>query len=77
LAGLSLVWQLAQSVALAAAWVNVACFQSLVLWQEEHWPGKWLAGLSLEWQLAQSVALATEWLNVACFQSLVLWQAEH
>ena len=39
LAGLSLVWQEAQSLALAAAWLKMTPLQVLVLWQAEHCPG--------------------------------------
>ena len=38
LAGLSLVWQDAQSVALATAWLKVAPLQAPVVWQAEHCP---------------------------------------
>ena len=38
MAGLSLVWQEAQSVAPAAPWLKVAPVQALVLWQAEHCP---------------------------------------
>jgi hypothetical protein len=72
LAGASFEWQLVQFVALATAWLKVACFQLLVLWQAEHWPEKWFAGASLVWQLTQLVALTAAWLKVACFQLLVL-----
>jgi hypothetical protein len=47
LAGLSLEWQEAQSLAPAAWWLKVAPAHELVLWQAEHCPEKWLAGLSL------------------------------
>ena len=60
---------------MAETWLKLAWPQSLVLWQAEHCPLKWLEGRA--WQDWQSVAPAAAWLKVAWPQLFVLWQAEH
>ena len=54
------VWQVTQLAALpwdiGKVWLTVDGFQADVLWQDEHWPRRWLAGREASWQDWQSVA---------------------